>query len=88
MAIIEKKIKVHTITAEAKGSDGKVYNGTIAFGADSWAALDEAQHEHGEEAAKVVAHRHAESMGVEVVGDIEIISHADEELDVEIEDGS
>ncbi len=87
MAIIEKTIKVHTITARATGSNGKNYDGTIAFGANSWAALDEEQHEHGREAAKAVAHREVEKAGIEVVGEVVIISEDDETLDVEIEDG-
>lgn len=77
------KVNVHTITAEVLGADDKTYVGSIAFGSDSWAALDPAQHDHGREAAKVVAVRHAESMGVEAVGEPKIITEADEEIEIE-----
>lgn len=86
---MEQVIKVHTLTAEVLGKDGKTYSGSIAFGADSWAAkAGEAQRDElAKEAAFLVAIRHCESMGVEVDGDVEpkLISETDEEIPVEIE---
>lgn len=87
MAQIESKITVHVVVASAPGSDGKAYEGSIAFGADSWAAMesDPNREKMAHEAAKTVAHRHAESMGAQVVGEIVIVSETDETMDVFIE---
>ncbi len=79
-------VKVHVITAKATGADGKTYEGSIAYGADGWAAFDpEYRDTMGEEAACVVAHRHAEDSGTEVVGEIEIVGHTDEEFEIDVE---
>ncbi len=86
MAKTTATVRVHVITAKVTGSDGKTYDGSIAYGADSWAAMDEEyRNKMGEEAARVVAHRHAEDSGTEVVGEIEIVGHTDEEFEIETE---
>lgn len=77
------KVKVHTIIAEALGSDGKAYVGSIAFGAEKWALLDPEQHPHAREAAKAVVTKLADDAGVDVVGEPRIIGEADEEIEID-----
>ncbi len=89
---MEKQIKVHSVMAEITGMDGKIYDGMVAFGADSWAArgltddMAGSRDNMAEAAAIEVAKRHCESMGVEVDEDVDptILGHKDEELTVEV----
>lgn len=91
MATKDIKVEVFSVEVEVTGIDGKVYDGKVALGADSFrarAALGEALAiEMAKNAAVEVAMRHAVSMGTEVDTEVDprFIRHGFETLEATVE---